>query len=77
MTARSPWTTIALRVALFASLFVAACGGNSDASHATAVNQRVNAWTIPGVLRIESVGKPDNLNPIIGQDSIDTDLSMF
>src|SRR5579863_1845784 len=38
---------------------------------------RVNAWTVPGVLRIETTSVPDTLNPVLGQESIDTDVSMF
>ena len=48
-------------------------GGSASAS----IIDRVNAWTVPGVLRIEAANIPDNLNPLLGQESIDTDLSMF
>ena len=53
------------------------CRPVADNAAAASVDQRTNDWTVPGVLRIESAGKPDNLNPIIGQESIDTDLAMF
>jgi peptide/nickel transport system substrate-binding protein len=70
----APFVVVA---ALFqAALGLAGCGQAGDQANAAA-DQRVNDWTVPGVLRIESAGPPDNLNPLIGQESIDTDLSMF
>ncbi|MBV8170630.1 MAG: peptide ABC transporter substrate-binding protein [Candidatus Eremiobacteraeota bacterium] len=36
-----------------------------------------NAWTIPGTLRIASRQEPDNLNPMLGTEVIDKDVSMF
>ncbi len=36
-----------------------------------------NPWTIPGVLRIAGVSNPDNLNPLLGEQQVETDLSMF
>ena len=36
-----------------------------------------NPWTIPGVLRLTSVSNPDNLNPLLGEFQVDSDLSMF
>jgi peptide/nickel transport system substrate-binding protein len=36
-----------------------------------------NAWTIPGTLRVASRQEPDNLNPMLGTEVIDKDLSMF
>ena len=36
-----------------------------------------NPWTIPGVLRIAERYEPDNLNPLVGEQSIDDDISMF
>ena len=36
-----------------------------------------NPWTVPGVLRIGARLVPDNLNPIIGTQAIDTDLAML
>jgi peptide/nickel transport system substrate-binding protein len=36
-----------------------------------------NAWTVPGVLRIGARLVPDNLNPVIGTQAIDTDLAML
>ncbi|HLI95641.1 MAG TPA: peptide ABC transporter substrate-binding protein [Candidatus Baltobacteraceae bacterium] len=37
----------------------------------------VNPWTIHGVLRMASRQTPDNLNPLLGTQTVDTDLSMF
>ncbi len=36
-----------------------------------------NAWTIPGVLRMAGRQEPENLNPLLGTQTIDIDLSMF
>lgn len=36
-----------------------------------------NPWTIPGVLRLGVRQEPDNLNPLLGQQQIDVDISMF
>jgi peptide/nickel transport system substrate-binding protein len=36
-----------------------------------------NPWTIPGVLRIAGVSNPDNLNPLLGEQQTEIDLSMF
>lgn len=55
----------------------AALAGCDRSEGASAVTDRVNDWTQPHVFRIEADTGPDNLNPILGQTSIDTDLSMF
>jgi hypothetical protein len=34
-------------------------------------------WTRHGVLRIISLGEPDTLNPVVGNQQVDTDLSML
>src|SRR5215472_15759453 len=36
-----------------------------------------NAWTIHGVLRMAGSLKPDNLNPLLGTQVVDTDISSF
>ncbi len=36
-----------------------------------------NAWTIPGTLRIAQREDPDNLNMLLGTETVDTDISMF
>ncbi|MDQ6780351.1 MAG: peptide ABC transporter substrate-binding protein [Candidatus Eremiobacteraeota bacterium] len=36
-----------------------------------------NSWTIPGHLRIAGVSEPDNMNPVVGNQQIEIDLSMF
>ena len=36
-----------------------------------------NPWTVPGVVRIGIAREPDNLNPVIGQQQVDVDLSKF
>ncbi|HZZ64534.1 MAG TPA: peptide ABC transporter substrate-binding protein [Candidatus Baltobacteraceae bacterium] len=41
------------------------------------VAERGNPWTIHGVLRIAGRQTPDNLNPLLGTQTVVTDLSMF
>jgi len=36
-----------------------------------------NSWTVPGVLRMAARQDPDNLNILLGTQTVDTDLSMF
>jgi len=66
---------IVAALAAAAACATSACDQRADA--VAAIGDRVNAWTVPGVLRIETAHIPDNLNPLLGQESIDTDVSMF
>ncbi|MEO9263414.1 MAG: peptide ABC transporter substrate-binding protein, partial [Candidatus Baltobacteraceae bacterium] len=43
----------------------------------TVACSRPHAWTIPGVLRIAGREDPDNLNILLGTETVDSDLSMF
>lgn len=36
-----------------------------------------NPWTVHGVLRMAGREQPDNLNPLLGTQTVDTDLAMF
>src|SRR5579864_5688993 len=36
-----------------------------------------NPWTQHGLLRWAGVAEPDNMNPLVGNQQIETDLSMF
>lgn len=36
-----------------------------------------NSWTEPGVLRWAGINEPDNMDPVVGNFQIDTDLAMF
>jgi peptide/nickel transport system substrate-binding protein len=36
-----------------------------------------NPWTVHGVLRMAGVANPDTLNPLLGEQQTETDLSMF
>ncbi len=38
---------------------------------------RRNPWTVPGALRMAARQDPDNLNILLGTQTVDTDLSMF
>ena len=54
------------------------CAGCSKVSEqATSLSGAANPWTIPGVLRIAVRQEPDTLMPIIGTQTVDTDLSML
>lgn len=46
-------------------------------SSQTGANRGTNPWTIPGVLRIGIAEEPDDLNPVLGQQEIDVDISKF
>jgi len=36
-----------------------------------------NAWTKADILRIVNLSEPDNMNPVVGNQQVDTDLSYF
>lgn len=36
-----------------------------------------NSWTVHGVLRWAGVAEPDNMNPVVGNQQIESDLAMF
>jgi peptide/nickel transport system substrate-binding protein len=63
------------RLLLLAALACAACSKVSDQTASLATGS--NPWTIPGVLRIAGRQEPDTLMPIIGTQTVDTDLDMF
>ena len=52
-----------------------ACSG--VAAPASGVEIDGNAWTKHGLLRMAGSSQPDNLNPLLGTQVIDTDLSLF
>lgn len=64
--------------ALFtAALLAVTAGCASIAKPASGIEVDGNAWTIHGVLRMATTQHPDNLNPLMGTQAIDTDLSLF
>ena len=65
------------RTWIAAGLLVAALAGCSKVGTSTGLNTGHNPWTIPGHLRIAGVSEPDNMNPLLGEQQIETDLSMF
>ncbi len=69
---RAPQCRQGLAVVL--TLCIAGCAtvGNGERQAA----QR-NPWTKPGILRIAARQQPGNLNPLLGTQTVDTDLSMF
>jgi peptide/nickel transport system substrate-binding protein len=58
--------------------FALACVFATACSRSTvATSGAPNAWTIPGELRIAQRQEPDNLNPLLGTEAIDTDIAAF
>jgi peptide/nickel transport system substrate-binding protein len=71
---RSAGLQAALPAALLAASLLVSC---TKISTQTASSTAGNPWTHPGVLRVGSRQEPDNLNPMLGTEVIDKDLSMF
>jgi peptide/nickel transport system substrate-binding protein len=66
-------TSVGRAGAVVALLLIAACTKVGTTSSAGSGNP----WTEYGVLRVANLGEPDNLNPLIGNQQIDSDLSML
>jgi len=66
--------TVALALTLTATLALVGCTKVSTRSGTAASG---NPWTRHGVLRMGEILDPDNLNPVIGQQQVDVDLSML
>lgn len=62
-------------VCIVLAVICAACSKVSE--QATESTSAANPWTIHGVLRIAGRQEPDTLMPIIGTQTVDTDLDMF
>ncbi|HXW76863.1 MAG TPA: peptide ABC transporter substrate-binding protein, partial [Candidatus Eremiobacteraceae bacterium] len=62
---------------LAAVAMLAAAGCTAAAQTPNNIEVDGNAWTQHGLLRIAGDEVPDNLNPLLGTETIDTDLSMF
>ena len=75
MSARTKGRAAFALLSLIAALGASGCGQRADAL--ASIGDRVNHWTVPGVLRIETTSVPDTLNPLLGNESVDTDISMF
>jgi peptide/nickel transport system substrate-binding protein len=58
------------------ALIAIAAAGCSKVSTSTSAGAG-NPWTHPGVLRMGIREQPDDLNPVLGQEAIDVDLSML
>ncbi len=69
-----PHLAAAMCALVLASAGLAGCSGIAPAR---GIEVDGNAWTQHGVLRMAGSTRPDNLNPILGTQVIDTDLSMF
>jgi len=65
--------SIVMVIALGAAVLIVGCSKVSGGSSATTSNP----WTIPGVLRIGVRYPPDNLNPVLGQQQVDVEASVF
>lgn len=61
-------------LAMTLTLYIAGCTtiGNGERQA-----DKRNPWTKPGILRIAARQQPDNLNPLLGTQTVDFDLSMF
>ena len=66
--------SIALAVACAVAVVAAGC---TKVGTSTGQSQGANPWTVHGVLRIAGVSEPDNMNPVLGNQQIEVDLSMF
>lgn len=56
------------------ALLAASC---TKISTQTGPSHGANAWTIPGVLRVAAIDEPDNLNPLVGNQQAEVDLSLL
>jgi peptide/nickel transport system substrate-binding protein len=61
----------ALAACLATTILIAGC------TKASGTNGAANPWTIPGVLRIAERQDPDNLNLLLGTETIDFDIAAF
>ena len=69
---------VCLIALLLALAVLADMNGCSKVSTQTGRTQGgANPWTRHGVLRMDEVAEPDNLNPFVGNQQIEVDLSMF
>ena len=68
---RGGWAALVLALAPLA----AACSRIGQPAQGVEIDG--NAWTRHGVLRMASSTQPDNLDPLLGTQTIDTDLSLF
>lgn len=66
-----------LGLLLAAGFTAAALTGCTKVGTSTSLSGGHNSWTIPGHLRIAGVSEPDNMNPLLGEQQIEADLSMF
>lgn len=66
---------LAVALAFAAAVGLTACTKVETAS--TPSGGEGNPWTKHGVLRIAGLSEPDSLNTVVGNQQIDTDLSMF
>ncbi|HEY6357307.1 MAG TPA: ABC transporter substrate-binding protein, partial [Vicinamibacterales bacterium] len=69
-------TSRALVIGL-AALLAAAATGCTKISTSTATGPAGAHRTVHGVLRIANNSEPDNMNPVVGNQQIEVDLSMF
>ena len=80
-TARFQWSARPLRSTAAALLLALTLAMSSACSNTSVAAKNIevdgNDWTIHGVLRMASSTQPDNLNPLLGTQVIDTDLSLF
>ncbi len=61
-------------VAMITTMVVSGC---TKVGTSTGQGHNGNPWTVHGVLRWAGVAEPDNMNPLLGTQQIEADLSMF
>ncbi len=58
-------------------MLVSLCASCTKVGTSTSVGGHGNPWTVHGHLRWAGVSEPDNMNPLLGEQQIEVDLSMF
>ncbi|HXW51603.1 MAG TPA: peptide ABC transporter substrate-binding protein [Candidatus Acidoferrales bacterium] len=66
-----------LRIALACALAIIASAGCTKISTQTSSPNAANPWTIHGVLRVAAEDEPDNLDPLVGNQQAEVDLSLL
>jgi len=69
-----------MRKVLLAIALVAACSLASSCSRVSTQTGEAyagNSWTKHGILRVAAIDEPDNLNPMVGNQQAEVDLSLL
>src|SRR5579872_4840453 len=63
--------------ACIGSLLAVALASCTKISTQTSATHASNPWTMHGVLRVAALDEPDNLNPLVGNQQAEVDLSLL